>query len=76
MRTGRLVVSGITCAGWARELQSALKSLNGVNDARVAAGTGEAEVVFDEKKTSLDDVKIAIMQQGFSFYSPHYCVTH
>lgn len=50
MRTGRLIVSGITCAGWARELQSALKSLNGVSNARVAAGSGEAEVVFDEKR--------------------------
>lgn len=76
MRTGRLVVSGITCAGWARELQIALKSLNGVNDARVAAGSGEAEVVFDENQTTLDELKIAIMQQGFSFCSPNYSVTH
>lgn len=76
MRTGRLIVSGITCAGWARELQSALKSLNGVSDARVAAGSGEAEVVFDEKKTTLDELKIAVMQQGFSFCSPNYTVTN
>jgi copper chaperone CopZ len=76
MRTGRLIVSGITCAGWARELQNALKSLEGVNDARVAAGSGEAEVVFDEKQTSLEEVKIAIMQHGFSFYAPNYCMTY
>lgn len=76
MRTGRVWVSGITCAGWAKELQNALKSLNGVNDARVAAGSGEAEVVFDEKQTSLDEVKVAIMQAGFSFCFPNYSITH
>jgi copper chaperone CopZ len=70
------MVSGVTCAGWARELQSALKSLNGVNDARVAAGSGEAEVIFDEKQTTLDDLKIAIMQQGFTFCAPYYSVTN
>ncbi|HZV61890.1 MAG TPA: heavy-metal-associated domain-containing protein [Methylophilaceae bacterium] len=76
MRTGKLMVSGITCAGWARELQSALKSLNGVNDARVTAGSGEAEVVFDEKETTLDDLKIAIMQQGFTFCASYYSLTN
>ena len=70
------MVSGITCAGWARELQSALKSLNGVNDARVAAGSGEAEVIFDEKQTTQDDQKIAIMQQGFTFCAPYYSVAN
>jgi len=71
MRTGVVRVSGITCMGWARELQHALKSLDGVNEARVSAGSGEAEVVFDEKRTSMDELKIAIMQQGFSFHAPH-----
>jgi copper chaperone CopZ len=70
MRTGKLRVSGISCAGWARELQNVLRSVNGVNEARVAAGSGEAEVLFDEKLTSLDDVKIALMQQGYSFSIP------
>ena len=70
MRTERLRVSGISCAGWARELQNVLRSVNGVNDVRVAAGSGEAEVLFDEKQTTLDDVKIALMQQGFSFSTP------
>lgn len=70
MRTGKLRVSGISCAGWARELQGVLKSINGVNDVKVAAGSGEAEVVFDEKQTTLDDVKIVLMQQGYSFAVP------
>ncbi|HYD33513.1 MAG TPA: heavy-metal-associated domain-containing protein [Methylophilaceae bacterium] len=76
MRTGRLTVSGITCAGWAKELQSALKSMRGVNDVRVSLGTGETEVVFDEKQTTLDELKVAIMQQGFFFCTPTYSVTH
>lgn len=67
MKTGRLRVSGISCAGWARELQHALKSVDGVNNVKVATGSGEAEVQFDEKLTSLDDLKIALMQEGFSF---------
>jgi copper chaperone CopZ len=71
MRTGMVRVSGITCMGWARELQQVLKSLEGVNDARVSAGSGEAEVVFDERRTSMDELKIAILRQGFSFHTPH-----
>lgn len=71
MRTGKLRISGISCAGWARELQNVLRSVNGVNEARVAPGSGEAEVLFDEKLTSLDDVKVALMQQGYSFHTSY-----
>lgn len=74
MRTGVVRVSGITCTGWARELQHVLKSLEGVNDAKVSAGSGEAEVIFDEKRTSMDELKIVIMRQGFSFHAPHALV--
>lgn len=67
MRTGRLRVSGISCAGWARELQHTLQSVNGVNEVKVIMGSGDAEVQFDEQLTSFDDLKIALMQEGFSF---------
>ena len=70
MRTGKLRISGITCAGWARELQDVLRSVNGINNVKIAAGSGEAEVLFDENLISLDDVKIALMQQGYSFVTP------
>ena len=32
------------------------------------------QVVFDEKRTSMDELKIAIMRQGFSFHAPHALV--
>lgn len=70
MRTGKLRISGISCAGWARELQNVLRSVNGVNNVKIAAGSGEAEVMFDESLISLEDVKIALMQQGYSFVTP------
>jgi copper chaperone len=67
MQIERLFVDGISCAGWARELQQALKSLNGVNDVKVMLGSGEAEVRFDEKLTTFDDLKIGLMQHGYTF---------
>jgi copper chaperone CopZ len=70
MRTGTLKISGISCAGWARELQNVLRSVEGVSDVKVAAGSGEAEILFDEKLISLDDLKIALMLQGYSSSIP------
>lgn len=67
MITGKLRVSGISCAGWAKELQHTLQSLNGVNAVKIKMGSGDAEVQFDERLTSFDDLKIALMQEGFSF---------
>lgn len=67
MQIEKLFVNGISCAGWARELQQTLKSVNGVNEVRVLPGSGEAEVRFDERLTSFDDLKIALMQQGYAF---------
>lgn len=70
MRTGKLIVSGVSCVGWAREVQHALKSVNGVNNVKVVLGSGDAEVQFDEQVTSFDDVKLALLRQGFAFSTP------
>lgn len=73
MQIEKLRVSGITCDGWAREVRKALASVHGVNDVKVTLGSGDAEVSFDEKLASLDDVKMALLQEGFSFSTPENC---
>ncbi|HEU4708790.1 MAG TPA: heavy-metal-associated domain-containing protein [Methylophilaceae bacterium] len=70
MQIQKLRVSGITCDGWAREVRETLKSVNGVNEVRVTLGSGDAEVSFDERLASPDDVKMALLREGFSFSSP------
>lgn len=66
MQIERLRVRGISYAGWAREVRQALQSINGVSAVQVAVGSGEAEIQFDEKLTSFDDVKMALLQEGFA----------
>lgn len=65
MQTEKLKVTGMTCGGCSHRVGSALKAINGVSNVNVSLGTGEATVEFDEKLTSLDQLKLAVQHAGY-----------
>lgn len=59
-----LAVTGMTCAGCAGMVQTALTGVDGVQAAYVDHATGTAQVAFDAKKTSLDALVAAVGAAG------------
>ena len=55
----------MTCTSCSSTVESALQSLQGVQKARVALATEEAEVRYDPKLVSYDQIKEAIEDTGF-----------
>ncbi len=53
------------CAACATGIESGLKRLDGVTDARVSFATKEAIVKFDEDKVTLDKIKAAVKRGGY-----------
>lgn len=69
MQTKKLKVTGMTCGSCSHRVGSALKEINGVNSVNVSLGTGEATVDFDEKVTSLEQLKLAVQHAGYGIES-------
>ena len=60
-----LQILGMHCAACATGIESGLKRLDGVADARVSFATKEAIVKFDEDKVTLDKIKAAVKRGGY-----------
>ena len=60
-----LQILGMHCAACATGIESGLKRLDGVTDARVSFATKEAIVKFDEDKVTLDKIKAAVKRGGY-----------
>ena len=65
MQTEHFKVTGMTCGGCTSKVTHALKEAPGVNDANVSLSTGEATVRYDERLTSLDQLKSAVEGAGY-----------
>ena len=65
MQTELLKVTGMTCGGCISNVTKALKAINGVGDAIVSLDAGETAVQFDERLTSLDQLKSAVKGAGY-----------
>ena len=65
MQTELLKVTGMTCGGCTSNVTRALKAINGVGDVNVSLAAGEAIVHFDERLTSLDQLKSAVSGAGY-----------
>jgi copper chaperone len=66
MRTAILHVEGMSCSGCAKNVEGAVSELAGVQSVKVRLADKQAEVVYNEEKLSLDTVKDAIKERGFS----------
>ena len=65
MQTELLKVTGMTCGGCVSSVTKALKAVSGVSDVQVSLSAGEATVQFDERLTSPDRLKSAVLQAGY-----------
>jgi Cu+-exporting ATPase len=60
-----LQILGMHCTACATGIESGLKRLDGVTDAKVSFATKEAIVKFDEDKVTLDKIKAAVKKGGY-----------
>lgn len=65
MKNIELKIEGMHCTGCSMRLEKVLNNLNGIQKASVNIETGKANIEFDEKKTSIQDIKLAIEDAGF-----------
>jgi len=64
MMTTNIKIEGMSCQGCVRSLDKALSGLSSLELNQVSIGN--AEVTFDEKKLSVEELKTAIEDIGFS----------
>ncbi len=60
-----LQILGMHCAACATGIESGLKRLDGIIDAKVNFASKEAFVKFDEEKVNLDKIKATIKRGGY-----------
>ena len=71
VQTVQLTVTGMTCGGCTSNVTKALEAVNGVNDVIVSLADSNATVQYDEKLTSLDQLKSSIKQAGYGVDVSH-----
>ncbi|SHG95520.1 heavy metal translocating P-type ATPase [Tepidibacter thalassicus] len=59
-------IEGMSCAACARSVEKTIKKLDGVNEASVNLASEKLKVVFDEKKSTVIDIKKAVEKIGFN----------
>ncbi|KKG09234.1 heavy metal translocating P-type ATPase [Methanosarcina sp. 2.H.A.1B.4] len=59
-------VYGMTCGHCQKSVADAISSLKGVESVDVNLEAGSATVIFDPEKVSLDDIKEAVLEAGYS----------
>lgn len=65
MATATIKVKGMTCGHCQMAVTKALKAVPGVSDAQVSLMQHQATVSYDEGKTSLDELKKAVVEAGY-----------
>ncbi|MBI2715145.1 MAG: heavy-metal-associated domain-containing protein [Rhizobiales bacterium] len=65
MQTELLKVTGMTCDGCTSTVTHALEKAPGVSDVKVSLSAGEATVQYDERITSSDRLKSAVIGAGY-----------
>jgi P-type Cu+ transporter len=61
-----LKINGMTCASCVRAVERSVNKLGGVKNARVNLTTEKLTVSYDESDLSLDQIKNAIKDAGYS----------
>jgi copper chaperone len=65
MQTEVFKITGMTCGGCSNNVTQALKAVNGVDDVKVSLSANEATVQYDEKLTTLNQMKAAVITAGY-----------
>ena len=70
METETLKVTGMTCEGCASEVAHALNADTGVHEVVVSLSSGKAAVRYDVRKTTRDQLKLAVIGLGYGVDLP------
>ena len=65
MESIELNIEGMHCTGCSARLQKVLSNLDGVSNAEVSFEKGMANIEFNKKIITLDEIKNAIVDSGF-----------
>lgn len=65
-----LIISGMTCASCARQVERALSRTPGVAEANVNLATEHVQVVFDPASTTVDDLIRSVERVGYGASTP------
>jgi copper chaperone len=65
MQTEHLMVTGMTCGGCTSKVSRALHAVSGVDGVKVTLASGDATVRFNERLTSVDQLKLAVEKAGY-----------
>lgn len=65
MLTEQIKIMGMTCGGCTNTLERTLVAVKGVNKVSVSLANNEAKIQYDEKLTSIDQLKLAIQSAGY-----------
>jgi copper chaperone len=65
MQTEHLTVTGMTCGGCTNKVSRALNAISGVDHVKVSLASGDATVRFNERLTSVDQLKSAVTNAGY-----------
>ncbi|MDF5733326.1 MAG: heavy metal translocating P-type ATPase [Rhizonema sp. PD38] len=69
METLTFKLRGMSCASCARNVEQAISSVPGVDEANVNFGAEQATVKYNPKKTNLEKIQNAVEAAGYSAYS-------
>jgi Cu+-exporting ATPase len=67
METITAAVGGMDCEACVGHVTRALKDLPGVGDAKVSLHAGSAIVTYDPNITTLDVMRNAVVEEGYTF---------
>jgi copper chaperone len=65
MQTEHIMVTGMTCGGCTSKVSRALNAVSGVDGVKVSLASGDATVRFNERLTSVDQLKSAVKNAGY-----------
>lgn len=65
MSSTTVEIIGMHCMGCVRTVTNALKRIIGVKDAEVSLQANSAIVQFDEKETTIEELRKAIVEAGY-----------
>ena len=65
MLSEKFVVQGMTCEGCANKIKKSVSQVEGAELISFDIPAGEVEIKFDERLTSLEEVKTSISESGY-----------
>ena len=69
MKKTTLIITGMSCAHCVNKIETALQSLQGVENAKVNLKKGTVKVKFDETIQTLGTLAVAVQEVGYEVES-------